>query len=309
VADYLSAMRLPIVYHPHYMAPLRTGHRFPMSKYGYLREALVARRLMPATGGFLSPAPARAAAVAAVHAADYVARVAGARLTAEEARRIGLPSTEAVARRAFLSAAGTLLAARLAIEAGAACNMAGGSHHAGPAGGAGFCVFNDVAVAARALLDERRVGRILVVDCDVHQGDGTAAIFEGEARVLTLSLHAERNYPARKARSDIDLALPDGVRDAAYLEMLAWGLAQAQDFGAELVFYNAGVDPHAADRLGRLGLTDQGLRARDRLVLGWARGRGLPVAGVLGGGYDPDPGVLAERHAILFEEAARALGG
>jgi acetoin utilization deacetylase AcuC-like enzyme len=300
-------MRLPIVYHPHYMAPLRPGHRFPMSKYGYLREALVARRLLPETGGFLSPAPARAATVAAVHPEDYVARVAGARLTAEEARRIGLPSTEAVARRAFLSAAGTLLAARLAIEAGAACNMAGGSHHAGPAGGAGFCVFNDVAVAARALLDEGRVGRILVIDCDVHQGDGTAEIFENEPRVLTLSMHAEKNYPARKARSDVDLALPDAVRDAAYLEMLAWGLAQAADVPVELVFYNAGVDPHGDDRLGRLALTDDGLRARDRMAIGWARARGLPVVGVLGGGYDPDPRVLAARHAILFEEAARTL--
>jgi acetoin utilization deacetylase AcuC-like enzyme len=302
-------MRLPIVYHPHYMAPLRPGHRFPMSKYGYLREALVARRLLPEAGGFLSPAPAQEATVAAVHPADYVARVAGARLTAEEARRIGLPPTEAVARRSFLSAAGTLLAARLAIEAGVACNMAGGSHHAGPAGGAGFCVFNDVAVAARALLDEGRVGRILVIDCDVHQGDGTAAIFADEKRVLTLSLHAERNYPARKTRSDIDLALPDGVRDRAYLEMLDWALAQAAGFAAELVFYNAGVDPHGADRLGRLALSDAGLRARDRAVLGWARSRGLPVVGVLGGGYDPDPRVLAERHAILFEEAARALSG
>jgi acetoin utilization deacetylase AcuC-like enzyme len=300
-------MPLPIVYHPEYMAPLRPGHRFPMSKYGYLREALIARRLLPAAGGFLSPAPARPAAVATVHAAAYVERVAAASLLPEESRRIGLPSTEAVARRAFLSAAGTLLAARLALEHGLAANMAGGSHHAGPAGGAGFCVFNDVAFAAAVLLAEGRVGRILVVDADVHQGDGTAEIFVDEPRVLTLSLHAERNFPARKARSDLDLPLPDSLRDAAYLEMLAHALALTAAFAPDLVFYNAGVDPHAEDRLGRLALSDAGLRARDAMVVAWARARDIPLVGVLGGGYDDDPRALAARHAILFEEAARAL--
>jgi len=296
---------LPIVYHPDYMAPLRPGHRFPMSKYGYLRAALVARGLLPATGGYLCPAPARTGQVAAVHEIGYVERVAEARLTAEEARRIGLPSTPAVARRAFLSAAGTLLAARLALEHGIACNMAGGSHHAGPEGGAGFCVFNDVAVAARALLDEGLVRRVLILDLDVHQGDGTARVFADEPGALTLSLHAERNYPARKAVSDLDFPLPDGLRDAAYLETLDQALAAAAAFTPDFVFYNAGVDPHRADRLGRLGLSDAGLRARDAGALGWARTRGLPVAGVLGGGYDDDPERLAARHAILFEEAAR----
>ena len=300
-------MRLPIVYHPDYLAPLRPGHPFPMSKYGYLREALIARHLLPASGGTLSPAPARTALVAAVHAPAYVGRVARAELRPEESRRIGLPATAAVARRAFLAAAGTLLAARLALETGLACNMAGGSHHAGPEGGAGYCVFNDVAVAARALLDEGRVARILVLDADVHQGDGTAEIFAAEPRVLTVSLHAEKNFPARKARSDLDLPLPDNLGDAAYLEMLAHALARAEAFAPDLVFYNAGVDPHAADRLGRLALSDAGLRARDAAEIAWASGRGVPLVGVLGGGYDDDPHALAARHAILFEEAARAL--
>ena len=298
-------MTLPIVFHPDYMAPLRRGHPFPMSKYGYLREALIARRLLPHAGGFLSPAPASIARVAAVHALAYVERVANQTLTAAEERAIGLPNTAAVARRGFLSAAGTLLAARLALEHGIALNMAGGSHHAGPKGGAGFCVFNDVAVAAQALLDEGVLSRILVIDCDVHQGDGTARIFAGGAGVLTLSLHAERNYPARKARSDLDFPLPDGLGDRAYLEVLAHALALVAPFRPDLVFYNAGVDPHADDRLGRLALTDAGLRARDACVLGWARSRDLPVAGVLGGGYDHDQERLAARHAILFEEAAR----
>lgn len=298
-------MPLPIVFHPDYVAPLRPGHPFPMSKYGYLRDALVARRLLPPEGGTLAPAPLAPARAAAVHDLAYVERVAEARMTPEEARRIGLPNTSAVSRRAFLAAAGTLLAARLALETGLAANMAGGSHHAGPEGGAGYCVFNDVAIAARTLLDEGRVARVLVVDCDVHQGDGTARIFAGDPRVLALSLHAERNYPARKAASGLDFALPDRLADAPYLETLDHALAAAEGFRPDLVFYNAGVDPHAGDRLGRLALSDAGLRARDARVLGWARSRGLPVTGVLGGGYDDDPVRLAARHAILFEEAAR----
>ena len=230
-------------------------------------------------------------------------------LAPAEARAIGLPNTAAVARRVFLAAAGTLLAARLALEHGVACNMAGGSHHAGPEGGAGYCVFNDVAVAAQALLDEGVLSRVLVVDCDVHQGDGTARIFAGRADVLTLSLHAERNYPARKARSHLDYPLPDRLGDRAYLEVLAHALGLVEPFRPEIVFYNAGVDPHAADRLGRLALSDAGLRARDRLVAGWSRRRRLPLVGVLGGGYDSEPERLAARHAILFEEAARAADG
>jgi acetoin utilization deacetylase AcuC-like enzyme len=277
-----------------------------MSKYGYLRGALVERRLLPSAGGFLSPAPISIAAAAAVHALAYVERVANQTLTAAEQRAIGLPNTAAVARRAFLSAAGTLLAARLALEHGFACNMAGGSHHAGPEGGAGYCVLNDVAIAAQALLDEHRVARVLVVDCDVHQGDGTARIFEGRDDVLTLSLHAERNYPARKALSHLDYPLPDRLGDRAYLEVLAHALAATEAFRPGIVFYNAGVDPHESDRLGRLALTDDGLRARDAMVTGWARRRSLPLAGVLGGGYDNEPKRLAARHAILFEEAARA---
>lgn len=298
---------LPVVFHPDYQAPLRPNHPFPMSKYGYLRQALIAGGVLPRSGGFVSPAPASFARVMAVHARGYVERVAGQRMTPEEIRAIGLPGSEAVARRAFLSAAGTLLAARLALEHGIACNMAGGSHHAGPEGGAGFCVFNDVAVAAQALLDERRVGRVLVVDTDVHQGDGTARIFAGRAEVFTLSLHAERNYPARKAISTLDLPLPDRLADRPYLEVLAHGLSQAEAFAPDIVFFNAGVDPHAEDRLGRLSLTDAGLRARERAVIDWARSRAIPLVGVLGGGYDHAPDRLAARHAILFEEAARAV--
>jgi len=297
-------MTLPIVWHPDYIAPLRPGHAFPMSKYGYLRAALEARGLMP-PGGFLAPAALGPRQIAAAHDIGYVERVLALTLSGEETRRIGLPATEAVAQRARLSSAGTLLAARLAIEHGLAANAAGGSHHAGPDYGSGYCVFNDVAVAAATLLAEGQARRVLVVDCDVHQGDGTARIFEDDPRVFTLSLHAQKNFPARKAVSDLDVGLPDGTGDDAYLEALSNALDEAlARANADIAFYNAGVDPWEGDRLGRLALTLDGLRARDRLVLRRLRSAGLPVAAALGGGYSRDPHELAERHAILFEEAA-----
>jgi acetoin utilization deacetylase AcuC-like enzyme len=296
---------LPIVSHPDYVAPLRPGHGFPMSKYGYLREALTARGLLR-PGGFLAPAPASPTMLGLAHGADYVDRALGLRLTEEETRRIGLPRTEQVVRRARLAAAGTTLAARLALECGVACNGAGGSHHAARDYGAGYCVFNDVAVAAATLLAEGLVRRVLVIDADVHQGDGTALIFENNPRVFTLSIHADRNFPARKARSDLDAPLPDATGDAAYLAAFAGALDAAfAAFAPDLAFYNAGVDVHARDRLGRLALTDDGLRARDRLALAAARSRGVPVVGVLGGGYSDNPAEVAARHVVLFEEAAR----
>lgn len=303
-------MSLPIVYHPDYMAPLRPNHRFPMSKYGYLREALVARGFLPAAGGYIAPAEAGFQQIAAVHAPGYVDRVFSQTLSRDESRAIGLPDTPAVTRRARLSAAGTLLAARLALEHGLAANAAGGSHHAGPAGGAGYCVFNDVAVAAQALLDEGIARRILIVDLDVHQGDGTALIFAAEPRVFTLSLHGAKNYPTVKPPSDLDLGLEDGTEDAAYLAALSPLLdrALAEAFGGalpDIAFYNAGVDPHRDDRLGRLALSVAGLRARDRAVLARLRAAGIPAVGVIGGGYSDDAAALATRHALLFEEMAR----
>ncbi|GMG80791.1 histone deacetylase [Paralimibaculum aggregatum] len=299
---------LPIVHHPDYRIPLRPRHPFPMSKYGYLREALEARGLISPGNGF-APAQAGATVIARAHDPDYVARVLEGRLAPEETRRIGLPGSAKVARRARLACAGTLLATWLALEHGLAANAAGGSHHAGPEGGAGYCVFNDVGVAAAAVLAGDGPAPVLVVDCDVHQGDGTARIFAEEPRVFTLSVHAARNYPAQKARSDLDLALPDGTGDADYLEALGAALEHALAAARpRLVYYNAGVDVWQGDRLGRLALTSGGIRARDRLVLGRIREAGLPLVCVLGGGYDDDPHRLAGHHAILFEEAARLAG-
>ncbi len=298
---------LPVVHHPDYQIPLRPGHRFPMSKYGYLREALLARGII-APGRYLAPGAVSAPVVALAHDAAYVERVFSGALDRAEQRRIGLPASARVARRARLATAGTLLATRMAIEAGIAANTAGGSHHAGPEGGAGFCVFNDVAVAIRAVLAQGGPSPVLVIDCDVHQGDGTARIFAGEPAVRTLSIHAERNYPAEKARSSEDLALADGTADAAYLDALAAALDRALA-GARpgLVYYNAGVDVWAGDRLGRLALTPEGIRARDRMVIRRVRALGVPLVCVIGGGYDDEPERLARHHAIVFEEAAAAL--
>jgi acetoin utilization deacetylase AcuC-like enzyme len=299
---------LAVVHHPDYVAPLRPGHRFPMSKYGYLRAGLERRGIM-GPGTWLAPAPAAASQLGLVHDRAYVDRALDLALSEDEVRRIGLPKTAQVVRRARLAAAGTTLAARLALDRGIACNAAGGSHHAGPEGGAGYCVFNDVAVAAATLLAEGTVGRVLVIDADVHQGDGTARAFADDPRVFTLSVHAARNFPARKAASDLDVGLADGTMDGAYLRALGAAVEAAfAAFAPDLVFYNAGVDVHLSDRLGRLALSDAGLRARDRLALGAARARGVPVVGVLGGGYADDPAVVAERHATLFEEAAALAG-
>ncbi|MFV0475464.1 MAG: histone deacetylase [Pikeienuella sp.] len=297
-------MTLPIVFHKDYEIALRPGHAFPMSKYGYLRQALQACGLAP-PGGFFAPVEAGAAVIGLAHDPGYVERVATGALGPEEAKRIGLPVGPALARRARLSSAGTLLAARFALERGIACNAAGGSHHADRDGGAGYCVFNDVAVAIAALLAEGAIRRAAVLDLDVHQGDGTARIFADDARVFTVSLHAERNFPARKARSDLDIALPDGTGDAAYLAALDAALERLEDQPADILFLNAGVDVLAGDRLGRLALSGAGLRAREKRALGRAAARRLPVVGVLGGGYGADLAEVAARHVLLFEEAAK----
>jgi acetoin utilization deacetylase AcuC-like enzyme len=211
-----------------------------------------------------------------------------------------------VATRARAATGGTILAARLALERGMACNTAGGSHHASAETGAGFCVFNDVAVAARRLLAEGLVGQVLVIDLDVHQGDGTARIFEDDPSVFTMSMHAEKNFPHRKAVSDLDIELPDGVDDAAYLAKLEEILpALFSSVRPDIVFFNAGVDPHVDDKLGRLSLTDDGLERREARVLGACLSREIPVVGVIGGGYDADIDRLAARHAILHRTAFR----
>ena len=290
---------LPVVHHPAYVAPLPSAHRFPMAKFGRLMELLLADRVVEPLQ-VRRPEPAPAAVLALAHAPAYVAGVLEQTLEAAAVRRIGLPITPEVALRSRAANGGTLLTARLALEHGLACNTAGGSHHAFATHGSGFCVFNDVAVAAHALLAEGRIGRALVVDLDVHQGDGTAAIFEDDERVFTFSMHCRTNFPLHKRTSDLDLALDAGLEDHAYLALLAEHLpGLLEEVRPDLVFYNAGVDPHVDDRLGRLALTENGLFRRERLVLESCRASGVPVAGVIGGGYAPDLEQLARLHTIL----------
>lgn len=294
---------LQIVHTPDYDARFPESHRFPMGKYSFLMEVLRAEGLVNGTG-YHRPDPAERDVLALTHASDYVDHVIALTVPKTIEKVIGFPVDERVSRRARAAAAGTVLAARLALECGIACNTAGGSHHARRAHGAGFCTFNDVGVAATLLLAEGAVASAMVFDLDVHQGDGTAEIFAAEERVFTVSVHAERNYPNEKVPSDMDVALPDKVRDDAYIEVVEDTLERA--FAAsrpDIVFYNAGVDPHGDDRLGRLSLTDDGLARRERTVISFFRERGIPLCGVIGGGYSRDAQAVAARHAILFRVA------
>jgi acetoin utilization deacetylase AcuC-like enzyme len=301
-------MRAPVVHHPAYVTPLPAQHRFPMPKFGRLLTYLRETGLVLPVQEFM-PEPAPRTWLELAHTPDYVGGILEQRLDEAAIRRLGLPLSPVLALRGRCATAGTILAARLALEHGVACNTAGGSHHAFAGFGAGFCVFNDVAAATRLLLAEGLIGKALVIDLDVHQGDGTAAIFAGDPRVVTLSVHCRANFPARKQQSDVDVALDAGTGDVDYLAVLEALLPPVLDrVRPDLVFYNAGVDPHADDRLGRLALSDAGLAARERYVLDVVRERGLPLACVMGGGYADDLDVLARRHAILHEAIAALPG-
>jgi acetoin utilization deacetylase AcuC-like enzyme len=285
--------RVRFFFHPGYVAPLPAGHSFPMSKYETTRAALA-----EAGVGFSEPAPIEPALLRAVHAVDYVDAVLAAQVPPMIERRIGFAVTPAVSRRSLLSVGGTWAAALAALFDGFAANVAGGSHHAMPDGGAGYCVLNDLAVTAAGLLDRGLARRLLLVDLDVHQGDGTAVCLADRTEAFTFSLHAAKNFPARKARSAVDVELPDGTGDAAYLDTLARHLPRLFEASRpDLVLVQAGVDPHREDRLGRLALSDEGLLARDRLVRDACDRAGVPLAATLGGGYDPDVERLGRRHA------------
>jgi acetoin utilization deacetylase AcuC-like enzyme len=295
-------MTLPIVHHPAFDALFDAKHRFPMSKFSRLAEILVEDGLAPE--GFYQPEPATAEQLCRAHSPRYVEAVLTQSVAPAMEKAIGFPVDERVALRSRCATGGTILTARLAIQHGLACNTAGGSHHAARDSGAGFSVFNDVAVAARAMLAEGRAASVLVFDCDVHQGDGTALIFADDPKAFTLSIHGAYNYPEVKPPSDLDIPLPDRTEDDAYLAVLPFALETALERSRpDLVFYNAGVDPHADDRLGRLSLSDAGLAERDHQVIGFFRDRGIPVAAVIGGGYSRDIDTLARRHTILHRVA------
>ncbi|MDJ0979286.1 MAG: histone deacetylase [Erythrobacter sp.] len=286
---------LHVVHHADYMAPRPERGTFKFDKYYLVMEELRASAA-PMTEHAPQPMPRKW--LEAVHDPAYVDEVFRAEVPRDKERRIGFPVTTRIRDRVRHTNGGTWLAAQLAMEHGYAANSAAGSHHALANTGAGYCVFNDLAVASNRLIAESDASRILIIDLDVHQGDGTASLTATREDIITLSLHAEKNFPVRKARSSIDIGLEDHTDDEAYLNVLAKTLPETFDrFRPDFVFYQAGVDPHINDKLGRLALSDDGLARRDRYVVGQARMRGLPIASALGGGYGDDQREVAARHA------------
>ena len=301
-------MPVPFVYHPHYHCELPPGHRFPMEKFRLLQRYLVESGIA-GKDAFCTPSPLRDETLFRVHSPAYVTAFRDNRLEPQALRKIGLPWSPELVRRTHIAVAGTLLTARLALRHGLSCNTAGGTHHAFPAMGSGFCIFNDMAVAARQLVEEGTVRKILVIDLDVHQGDGTHAIFRDDDRVFTFSLHCEKNFPVRRQPGDLDVELPEGTGDAAYMACLSRHIpVLLEKVRPDLVFYDAGVDVHEDDRIGRFSLSDEGLRRRERFVIETVRAAGIPLACVIGGGYDRDVPALVRRHAILHRAAVEFTG-
>ncbi|HCE40306.1 MAG: histone deacetylase [Alcanivorax sp.] len=296
-------MSVPLVYHPSYSFPFPGRHRFPMEKFRLLHERLRDGGVAGAAN-LHRPGRARPALLSLAHCPEYLDRFLGNRLGEREAKRMGLPWSEDLVRRTCIAPMGTLLTAQLALKHGIACHLAGGTHHAHYDFGSGFCILNDLAITARALLAEQRVRRVLIFDCDVHQGDGTAAILASEPRAFTCSVHCEKNFPTRKMHSDLDVGLPVGLGDDDYLAIVTDtldGLLGA--LRPDLVLYDAGVDVYQGDPLGRLSLSLAGLAERERRVLALCRDHDVPVATVIGGGYDDDRAALARRHALVVEAA------
>lgn len=291
-----------VSYTPRYYADIGESHVFPIRKFERVRDRLVREgTLRPAE--IIEPQPAPLADVLLVHREDYITRLRAGTLSPREIRRLGLPWSKALVRRSFLAVGGTINAARWALEDGIGSNLAGGTHHAFPDRGEGFCVLNDVAIAIRALRRDGVINRAAVVDCDVHQGNGTATIFTGDESVFTFSMHGAKNYPLFKARSTLDVGLPDETTDAEYLEALADNLPRVFAPAPDIIFYLGGADPFAGDKLGRLALSIEGLRARDMYVLAECHARGAPVVTVMSGGYAQNIEDTVEIHCNTIRAA------
>jgi acetoin utilization deacetylase AcuC-like enzyme len=286
-----------------FVVPLPPGHRFPMAKYELLRSRLVTEGVLRSED-LRVPDAATDRQLLRVHTPDYVQKVVSGGLTQREIRRIGFPWSPEMVERSRRSVGGTLAACRAALADGVAVNLAGGTHHAFPDHGEGFCVFNDVAVALRQMLTDGSISRAVVIDCDVHQGNGTAAVFEDDPLVYTFSIHGAKNFPFRKQSSDLDLALMDGTGDDVYLETLGEALWRVIDqAGADFAAYVAGADAYAGDRLGHLALSKTGMLARDRLVMSACQKADLPVAVVMGGGYAPNIDDTVDIHLATVSAA------
>jgi len=286
---------MQVFYTPRYYAEIGEGHVFPIRKFELVRDRLLAEGTLEVSE-IVEPSPAPLEDVLLVHTEDYVTRLCNGQLTPKEIRRLGLPWSESLVRRSFYAVGGTLAATNVALTEGYSSNLAGGTHHSFADRGEGFCVLNDVAIAIRSLRARNLIRRAAIVDCDVHQGNGTATIFAGDNETFTFSMHGANNYPLFKACSTLDVELPDGTQDGEYLETLAHHLPAVFAHDPEIVFYLAGADPFAKDKLGRLALSIDGLRERDRYVLRECYEREIPFVTVMSGGYGKDINDTIEIH-------------
>ena len=295
-------MELPVVNHEDYFAKIGDDHKFPINKFGELANYLTQNKIVKK---FHKPYACSFETLSYAHSENYISSIKNKTLSNEGVKKIGFPLIDSVVQRSLVATGGTVLASKLAINYGISCNTAGGSHHANYDSGAGYCVFNDVAVAAHYLLNRGLANKILIVDLDVHQGNGNSEIFKDNRSVFTFSMHSKSNYPAKKSNSDLDVELEDNLEDNAYIKTLKHYLNELNQDNFDFVFYIAGVDIHFNDKLGKLKISDEGIKFRDELVIENFFSRRIPFCGVLGGGYNKDFNKLVELHSILHQSSAK----
>jgi acetoin utilization deacetylase AcuC-like enzyme len=295
-------MELPVINHEDYFAKIGDDHKFPINKFGELANYLLEKKII---NQFHKPYPCSVKTLKGAHSQTYISNIINKSLDQNGVKKIGFPLVDSVVKRSLVATGGTVLASKLALEYRIACNTAGGSHHANFDGGAGYCVFNDVAVAANYLLNKGLVNKVLIVDLDVHQGNGNSDIFGNSKNVFTFSMHSKSNYPAKKSKSDLDIELEDNTEDQKYIETLKDSIQLLNKQKFDFVFYIAGVDVHFNDRLGKLKLSDDGIKKREEIVIGNFFSKKIPMCGVLGGGYNKDFKKLVELHSILHETCAK----
>ena len=295
-------MELPVVNHEDYFAKIGDDHKFPINKFGELANYLIKNKIVEK---FHKPFPCSVETLKYAHSKEYILDIKNKTLSKDGVKKIGFPLVDSVVQRSLIATGGTVLASKLAINYGIACNTAGGSHHANYYGGAGYCVFNDVAVAAHYLINRGLANKILIVDLDVHQGNGNSDIFKENRNVFTFSMHSKTNYPAKKSTSDLDVELEDNLEDQSYIKILKHQLIELNKDNFDFVFYIAGVDIHFNDRLGKLKISDEGIKMRDELVVENFFSKRIPICGVLGGGYNKDFNKLVELHSVLHQSCAK----
>ena len=297
-------MELPVVNHPDYVAKINEDNKFPIKKFGALANHLIEESVVKK---FHIPKECSITTMKTSHSLEYINHIKNKTLDLKLQKKIGFPINDSVVRRSFIATGGTVLASKLALESKVACNTAGGSHHATFDCGAGYCVFNDVAVAANYLKNKGYTKKILIIDLDVHQGNGNSEIFKNDKNVLTFSMHCASNYPAKKSKSDIDIELKDYMEDSEYLNILHKNLKELNKERFDFVFYVAGVDIHFEDRLGKLKITDEGVNKRDQIVIENFYSKDIPLCGVLGGGYNKNFNKLIELHSMLHKNCAKVI--